>query len=230
MPSRPRRPHSGGHETGRGPVPGSPFSRAKGIVISLCRHLTKSKSAAGYHAGARTNERFHCLASRSLTPERSAGPPRPVGCICGLGGAGATSRLGKTPCAVGSAEDDGDQGWNADDQPQRLPEAGDRAPEADRIHFRERQGEPTAITLDRLTERDTRDRIGSHDDPVPTQDPTLPPDLYLLALFPRPRCQVRGLMPTGAASSGAEHEADPQSMWSHSPLRASREAWRPPNG
>jgi hypothetical protein len=64
---------------------------------------------------------------------------------------------------------------------------------------------------------------------VPTQDPTLPPDLYLLALFPRPRCQVRGLMPTGAASSGAEHEADPQSMWSHSPLRASREAWRPPN-
>jgi hypothetical protein len=53
--------------------------------ICGCVRLTTSKSAAGPRAGARTNLRFHCLASRNTAPARSAGPTRPVGCICGLG-------------------------------------------------------------------------------------------------------------------------------------------------
>jgi len=47
--------------------------------------LTTCKSAAGDHVGAHTNQRFLCLASGRVALERSVGPPRPVGCICGLG-------------------------------------------------------------------------------------------------------------------------------------------------
>ncbi len=45
----------------------------------------EGKSAAGGHFHARRNQRFHCLATRSGAPARGPGPPRPVGCICGLG-------------------------------------------------------------------------------------------------------------------------------------------------
>jgi hypothetical protein len=48
-------------------------------------HLTTCKSAAGDQLPARTNQRFLWLASRNLAPTGSAGPLRPVGCICGLG-------------------------------------------------------------------------------------------------------------------------------------------------
>ncbi len=47
--------------------------------------LTTCASAAGDHPTARTNLRFRCLASWRVTPGRSAGPPRPVGCMRGLG-------------------------------------------------------------------------------------------------------------------------------------------------
>src|SRR4051812_25411635 len=43
-----------------------------GIVVSC---LTKCESAAGHHANAHKNQRFHCLASRSSAPARSFGQP-----------------------------------------------------------------------------------------------------------------------------------------------------------
>ena len=51
-----------------------------------CREsrLTECKSAAGDHAGARTNLRS-AASSRDAAPARSAGHSRPVGCICWLG-------------------------------------------------------------------------------------------------------------------------------------------------
>src|SRR5262245_37434219 len=42
--------------------------------LRLAVHLTKCKSAAGDHAGARTHQRFHRLVSRSAAPARNFGP------------------------------------------------------------------------------------------------------------------------------------------------------------
>jgi hypothetical protein len=50
--------------------------------------LTTCASAAGPHPNARTNERFLCLASRSVTPGWSLGPLWPVGCMRGFGSQG----------------------------------------------------------------------------------------------------------------------------------------------
>jgi hypothetical protein len=47
--------------------------------------LTTCASAAGAQARARTTQRFHCLATRRPAPAGSSGPPRPVGCMRGLG-------------------------------------------------------------------------------------------------------------------------------------------------
>ena len=56
------------------------------LRVAACS-LTKCESAAGDHLAARANQRFRCLAVGSVAPARSAGPSRPGGCICGLGGA-----------------------------------------------------------------------------------------------------------------------------------------------
>jgi hypothetical protein len=64
-----------------GQCAGSPLIGARGARSCL----TECKSAAGDHLTAHTNQHFRCLASRRSAPARSPGPPRPFGCICGLG-------------------------------------------------------------------------------------------------------------------------------------------------
>jgi hypothetical protein len=59
------------------------------MLVGCC--LTTGASAAGAHAGTRTNQRFHSLASGRVKPEREAVPARAFGCMRGLGSASGGS-------------------------------------------------------------------------------------------------------------------------------------------